>query len=126
LRQGVSLTGLGTPLFDAAVNGVADIFSAFARCIAIDKLAPCNLLDTYDTYTSIDLCNRYFTPRKDAPTEEHVAFNSDIDPKGFLTLAAGNKYIHAEQNIVKYYNYTSKHVGVARCATHTRTHIIWY
>jgi hypothetical protein len=49
------------------------------------------------------MSNRYFTPKKDVPMEKSIPFGSDIDPKGILNRAAGNSYIHSEQNRVLFY-----------------------
>ena len=83
--------------------------------MADNKLAPCNIIDTYDTYSTIELSNRFFTAKKDAIKEKHIPFTYDIDPLGLLTSAAGNKYIHAAQNEVKYYNLVEDRDGKPRC-----------
>jgi hypothetical protein len=107
LRQSVSLTGLGTPYFDEVISGIKDVLTTFSRCVAVDKLAPCNLVDTCDNYTSIDLSNRYFSPKKDVPDELRIPLTKDIDPKGYLALAAGKNYVHSENNVVRYYKYST-------------------
>ncbi|KAF8341083.1 hypothetical protein F5887DRAFT_919193 [Amanita rubescens] len=56
------------------------------------KLQPCSFIDHYGKYTGIEMSN-----------SKSVPFNSDIDPKGILTRAAGTNFIHAEQNVVSYY-----------------------
>jgi hypothetical protein len=108
------LTGLGAPAFDSNIKGLKDIYSTFARCIAIDKLAPCGVVDQYDKYTSIELSNRYFTPKSDTLVEEHIPITTDIDPEGLLRVAGGNKYVHTEQNMVKYYTCTRQPDGNSR------------
>ena len=49
------------------------------------------------------MSSRYFSLKKDFPTSKSVPFSSDIDPKGILTRAAGTNYVHADQNVVSYY-----------------------
>jgi hypothetical protein len=107
LRQSVSLTGLGTAYFDEVIDGIKHVLLAFSRCVAVDKLAPCNLIDIRDDCTTIDLSNRYFSLKKDVPDESRVLLTKDIDPKGFLAHAAGKNYVHGENNMVKYYSYST-------------------
>jgi hypothetical protein len=54
----------------------------------------------------LDLSNRYFTPRKDAPDAEHIPFTKAVDPYGILEDTAKTSYIHGEENEV--YNYSLK------------------
>ncbi|KAF8336134.1 hypothetical protein F5887DRAFT_920926 [Amanita rubescens] len=103
LRQGVSLTGLGTPLFDSSIKAITDIYALFCRSVPREKLQPCSFIDHYGKYTGIEMSNRYFSPRKDFPTSKTIPFNSDTDPKGILTRAAGTTFIHTDHNVVTYY-----------------------
>ena len=68
-------------------------------------------MDEYNGHCSIELSNRYFTATKDALTEDYVPISTDIDPQGLLARAAGSKYVHTEQNAVKYYTRTTEHDG---------------
>ena len=108
LRQSISVTGLGIPEFEKNIKGLADIYSAFGRCVMVDKLAPSGIVDEYNRHRSIEISNRYFTSRKEALAEECVPISTDIDPHGLLVQAAGNNYVHTEQNIVKYYMRTKE------------------
>ncbi|KAF8347119.1 hypothetical protein F5887DRAFT_1131417 [Amanita rubescens] len=104
LRQGVSLTGLGTPTFEAAINGIFDIYSLFSGHVPRDKLKPCAFLDTYGEFTSIETSNRYFSSIKDCgPTVKHISFPSEIDPHGILSSFENTSYIHSENNVVEFY-----------------------
>ena len=108
LRQSISVTGLGIPEFETNIKGLADIYSAFARCVMLDKLAPSGIVDEYNKQSSIELSNRYFTSKKEALLEDCIAISTDIDPQGLLVQAAGNNYVHTEQNAVKYYMRTKE------------------
>ena len=77
----------------------------------IDQIAPGGIVDEYNGHSSIELSNRYFTPKKDALTEDYVSISTDIDPQGLLARAAGSKYVHTEQNAVKYYMRTTENDG---------------
>ncbi|KIL58014.1 hypothetical protein M378DRAFT_87111 [Amanita muscaria Koide BX008] len=104
LRQSVSLTGLGTPYFEASMKALTNIYVLFSRFVPADKLQACAIMGKYGEHVSMDASNRYFTTRKDNPMEKHIPFDSDVDPNGILERAAGGSaYIHSEHNIVRYY-----------------------
>jgi len=115
LRQGVSLTGLGTPLFDSSIQAIMDIYALFCRSVPRDKLQPCSFTDHYGQYTGIEMANRFFSPRKDFPTSKSIPFSTDIDPKGILARVAGTSFIHMEQNVVAYYECSVAPNGNTRC-----------
>jgi hypothetical protein len=103
IRQSTSITGLGAVSFDACIKGMTDIYALFSRYIPVDKLQPCTSIDKYGEYPCIEMSNRYFMLKKDTLMEKSMPFGSDIDPKGILNCAAGNSYIHSEQNRVLFY-----------------------
>ncbi|KAF8333312.1 hypothetical protein F5887DRAFT_1080341 [Amanita rubescens] len=103
IRQSVALTGLGTEQFGLAIKSLTDIYAFFSRFVPIDKLQPNNIVDRYGEHASIECYNRYFSMRKDLPDSKPVPFGKDIDPKGILTRVAGTTYIHADINVVRYY-----------------------
>ena len=103
IRQSVGLTGLGTPKFESGVKALTDIYAFFSRFVPFDKLQLSTIVDKYGEYTSIECGNRYFSLRKDMPFAKPVPFSTDIDPQGILTRAAGTTYIHADLNVVRYY-----------------------
>jgi hypothetical protein len=112
LRQGVSLTGLGTPTFEAAINGILDVFSLFSGHVHRDKLKPCTFLGRYGDFTSIETSNRYFSSIKDSgPTEKHISFPSEIDPHGILSKFENSSYIHSGNNVVEYYERVMSETG---------------
>jgi hypothetical protein len=114
LRQSISLTGLGAAFFESCIDGLADVLLAFSRCIAVQKLASCSLVDSFDKYRCLELSNQYFTARKDVAAEQHVPLSSAIDPKGFLAEAAGKLYVHTTQNEVKYFVLNTTEDGADR------------
>lgn len=104
LRQGISLTGLGTPTFEEALKGILDIYALFSGHVPREKLRPCACIDRYGEFSSIESSNRYFTSIKDCgPTEKHVSFSTEIDPHGVLSSFESTGYIHGENNVVEYY-----------------------
>ena len=115
LKQGVSLTGLGTPLFDSSIQAIMDIYALFCRSVPRDKLQPCSFMDHYGQYTAIEMSNRFFSPRKDFPMSKSIPFSADVDPKGILARAIGTSFIHMEQNVVAYYERSMAPNGNTRC-----------
>ena len=113
LRQCISLTGLGTPTFEAAVEGILDIYSLFSSHVPRNRLKPSTCCDTYGEFTSVETSNRYFTSIKDSgPMVEHIAFSNEIDPHGILAnLATNSNYIHSDDNVVEYYERTTTETG---------------
>jgi hypothetical protein len=114
LRQSISLTGLGASYFESCVDGMSDVLNMFSHCIAVQKLASCSLIDSFDKYSCIDLSNCYFTARKEVTADQHVLLSSDVDPKGFLAEAAGNLYVHTTKNVVNYFVLNSTQDGAER------------
>ncbi|KIL57949.1 hypothetical protein M378DRAFT_60403, partial [Amanita muscaria Koide BX008] len=107
LRQSVSLTGLGTPTFEAALKGVLDVYALFSGYVNHKNLKACSICDNYSEYTSFESSNRYFTTTKDAPaSEKHIPFTSEVDPYGILSGLANSIYMHGESNIVEYFERT--------------------
>ena len=77
----------------------------------LDNMVSSGIVDEYNQHSSFELSNRYFTAKKDALVEECMPISPDIDPQGFLAQAAGSKYVHTEQNAVKYYMRTEDNDG---------------
>ena len=102
LRQGISITGLGAPSFDAANGAVQDIHEIFRQGIYDGRLEDLSTAK-YREYSALDLSNRYFTPKQSAPYMEHVPFDEKVDPRGFLEEMCRTGYVHGEENIVHYY-----------------------
>jgi hypothetical protein len=57
----------------------------------------------HGNHTSMNLSNRYFTPKRDAPSMVHVPFDKAIDPKGILEAMTNAGFVHGEENAVQYY-----------------------
>jgi hypothetical protein len=104
LQQSVTLTGFETATFNKGVQALLDVQGFFDRHIPVNKIEECTIIDKYDDSLGIQLSNRYFTARREAPTDKQVAFTLEIDPSGYLASLAGDQFFHGEQNIVKYYN----------------------
>ena len=104
LRQSVTLTGFGTETFEKGIKALNEVHALFDRHIPENKLGECTIIDKCDEHLGIHLTNRYFTSRRESPTEPHIPFASDVDPMGYLANLVGGTYFQSEQNIVKHYN----------------------
>ncbi|KAF8871920.1 hypothetical protein BD779DRAFT_1399291, partial [Infundibulicybe gibba] len=106
IRQGVSITGLGTTSFANAIENLKKIYVIFSRSIGSAKLqgGTCTLM--FGDYPTIESFNRYFTAKKSGHRRQEYALGVDIDPFGTLSSALGAGYYHGEDNIVNYYERT--------------------
>jgi hypothetical protein len=102
IRQSISITGAGTTTFNEALKAVQEIYTLFHRQFPDGKLESWNTPD-YAGHTAIDISNRYFTPKRDAPKMEHIPFGEAVDPHGILEDMAKSGYVHGEENKVSYY-----------------------
>lgn len=102
LRQSVSITGMGNETFDNAAVSLAQIHAIFKRTIG-NQLEEDSVHSDFKGYKAIDTSNRYFTPKDSKGGMESVPLGNDVDPYGFLLKAAGNSYVHTEDNKVYYY-----------------------
>jgi hypothetical protein len=109
LRQSVQVTGLGNTSFDRLSEDIARIQALFKRAIGPflqDEAA----VSQFEEFAAIDASNRYFTPRTGRNLKDERPITADIDPKGYLMKAAGDLFVHTEENKVRYYQ---KHEGSA-------------
>lgn len=102
VRQGVSITGAGTAIFNNAMKAAQEIYAQFYRQFPDTKLEGWNT-STHAGHPSLDVTNRYFTPKRDAPEMQHVPFDKAVDPHGILEDMAKSGYTHGEENEVLYY-----------------------
>src|ERR1700734_3717792 len=85
LRQGVTLVGCETPMFDEAIDAAQEIYGMFDRNIQDTLLEPWSLSPSQDTQgRALDASNRYFTSKWDAPGAVSVPIPANIDPRGIL------------------------------------------
>ncbi|KAF8871263.1 hypothetical protein BD779DRAFT_1478329 [Infundibulicybe gibba] len=64
---------------------------------------------SHQLYPTLPMSNRYLTPRRDAPHMEHIPFEAEVDPHGYLESMIKDGYIHGEENNVEYYIVHAKH-----------------
>jgi len=95
------LTGLSSPMFDETIASVCAIQDMFRRDAAdgtMEEWAP----SVFQEHLSIDVGNRYFTPRQYALQDRQIAFSASIDPDNILSEAM-DQFVHVEDNHVEYY-----------------------
>lgn len=102
LRQTISITGFGTATFEQTVSAVKEIHEFFERSFSEKKLQGWTA-GRFRQHQALDLSNRYFTPKRDAPGMEDRPFSEGVDPKGILEGMKQSGYIHGEENDVKYF-----------------------
>lgn len=102
LCQSVSITGLGSQAFEAACTALAKVHVQFSCYIPAGKLNPLPATENYRGSSTIELSNCYLLTRQKVRDEVHIPFMKDINPKGVLTHAVGNQYLHSEKNVVQY------------------------
>ena len=107
LRQGVQVTGLGNTSFDKLSADITRIQALFKRAIG-PYLQEEAGISQFEDFTAIDASNRYFSPRTGRNQEDEHPITADIDLKGYVMKAAGDSFVHTEENKVRYYQ---KHEG---------------
>ncbi|KAF8875565.1 hypothetical protein BD779DRAFT_1450017, partial [Infundibulicybe gibba] len=107
LRQSISVTGIGSPTFGAAVEATHCIFDMFQRQFEEGAL---HVWETPSdqSHPTLLMSNRYLTPRRDALHMEHIPFEAEVDPHGYLESMIKDGYIHGEENNVEYYTQSIK------------------
>ncbi|RDB31017.1 hypothetical protein Hypma_000107 [Hypsizygus marmoreus] len=104
LRQSVTVSGLETPTFAAALASTVEIFGYFDRQFCEGKLQSWSASDDLgDRRDLLEASNRYMTPRRDAKDGESIPFGEQVDPKNILKSMAGDDHVHTEDNEVLYF-----------------------
>jgi hypothetical protein len=109
MRQSMMLSGLSLPKFNDAVMSIHAIEDSF-RQQAVDGKMDMWVPSAFQGHPSIDVGNRYFTPRQHALQERHISFSLAVDPDNLLSQAMGEDFVHTENNEVEYYE-TRKEAG---------------
>ena len=110
MRQSVMLSGLSSPMFDEAIASIYEIQDMFRRT-AVDGTLEEWIPSVFQNHLSIDIGNRYFTPRQYALQDQPIAFSPSVDPHNILSEAMGDQLVHVEENHVEYYEAHKKKGG---------------
>lgn len=101
IRQAITITGLGIPSFENALDNIEKIQVAFITSIGGDEVEPLQP-GNFQGHLAIDAHNRYFTKRWFALGQESHAFDPMTDPYGVLASLQNSEYVHIEDNHVDY------------------------
>ena len=96
------LTGLSSPKFNDAIRSIRAIEDIF-RGQVVDRTLEVWVPSAFQRHPSIDVGNRYFTPRQYAFQDRQISFSAAIDPDNILSEAMGGEFVHTEDNEVEYY-----------------------
>jgi hypothetical protein len=96
------LTGLSSPKFNDAILSIRAIEDIFRRQ-AVEGNMEVWVPSLFQGHPSIDVGNRYFTPRQHALQDQQISFSQSIDPDNILSDAMGEEFVHTEDNEVEYY-----------------------
>lgn len=107
MKQEVTLTGLDTLGFKAALEGISMIHGMFAKYACLQPWEP----GWHEEWRTVRVQNNYFSVGAAAEMAEDVAFDDLVDPDGVLASVVGNKYHHTAENDVGYFVRTRKDEG---------------
>ena len=96
------LTGLSSPKFNDAIQSIRTIEDMFRRQV-VDGNLEMWVPSSFQGHPSIDVNNRYFTPRQYALQDNHISFSPTVDPDNILSKAMGEDFVHTEDNEIEYY-----------------------
>ncbi|KDR64926.1 hypothetical protein GALMADRAFT_149157 [Galerina marginata CBS 339.88] len=110
MRQSATLSGLGSALFNQAIQNAQDIHQMFSRTFPQGALEDWNPA-MFEGHPAIDMNNRFFTLRKQAIMDEIIPFSNEVDPHGILAAAMGadDQFVHTTENEVEYYELLHDH-----------------
>ncbi|KAJ3891666.1 hypothetical protein GG344DRAFT_65265 [Lentinula edodes] len=100
-RQWIVISGLGSVAFDNDCEGIMEVYAMFAR--ALNGLA-CVEFKNVNNRRAVELGNRMFTPRNQAPEMEWVDIDRQVDMHGAMHRVRNSDLglVHGEENVVLY------------------------
>ncbi|KAK7027391.1 hypothetical protein VNI00_015227 [Paramarasmius palmivorus] len=101
LQQRIVLTGLDTPTFNDALDGLARVEHNLR--LNLRDYNPQFHVGSRGNQAKLHLSNRYFTSKRFADEMEPIAFPAEIDPKGILNSIQNESLVHTAENSVEYY-----------------------
>jgi hypothetical protein len=101
MRQAVTLTGLGSESFEAALKGVEKVYMAFFNHLPDGHLLPLEGT-TWNDVPTIEAYCRYFTHRLSSPFIQEEPIPLNIDPEGVLQSLCDGEYTYTSDNVVDY------------------------
>ena len=111
LRQGITLTGANSTVFDEVINAIISVYSGFSRHMPDNSLLPWTPSDLHQQ-NGIDVSNRYFEPRHLVDPQTIMPLSVDVDPHGVLQQLQSSDLVHTTENNVKYYEHIKNAEGM--------------
>jgi hypothetical protein len=113
LRQGITLTGANSTVFDEVINAIISVYSGFSRHMPENSLLPWTPSDLHQQ-NGIDVSNRYFEPRHLVDPQTIMPLSVDVDPHGVLQQLQSSDLVHTTENNVEYYERIKNAEGMKR------------
>jgi len=113
LRQGITLTGANSTVFDEVINAIISVYSGFSRHMPDNSLLPWTPSDLHQQ-NGIDVSNRYFEPRHLVDPQTIMPLSVDVDPHGVLQQLQSSDLVHTTENNVNYYERIKNAEGMKR------------
>ena len=113
LRQGITLTGANSTVFDEVINAIISVYSRFSRHMPDNSLLPWTPSDLHQQ-NGIDVSNRYFEPRHLVDPQTIMPLSVDVDPHGVLQQLQSSDLVHTTENNVEYYERIKNAEGMKR------------
>ncbi|KAF9035651.1 hypothetical protein BJ165DRAFT_1355445, partial [Panaeolus papilionaceus] len=104
-HQRIVLTGFSDPSFEYATSVMNDIHTFFNVQLG-GVTQQSSVFTNYNDHGALEAINRYFTPVTHADNSIIIPFSEEVDPHGHLKTAAGDKYVHTDDNAVLYYRHS--------------------
>ncbi|KAJ3836337.1 hypothetical protein F5878DRAFT_663056 [Lentinula raphanica] len=101
MRQSIVLGGFGSAVFKEDVENVLDVVALFAR--HVPGIQQTGIRQEGDR-TVIEVANRMFTPRHEAPAMKAAKVNKLMDENGFIEQVNQSDmgFVYGEENVVHY------------------------
>ncbi|KAJ7733302.1 hypothetical protein B0H16DRAFT_1468139 [Mycena metata] len=110
LTQHIEICGLDTATFTDSVAKLHTVHERFAQQLAGVEVAPIVDRDVVSTDKFV-ASNRIFSLKSDVPNEQDNMFEDGVDAAGLLKKIQPTDFIHAPENIVKYFRARAKAEG---------------
>ncbi|KAJ6522935.1 hypothetical protein DFH09DRAFT_1330302 [Mycena vulgaris] len=113
LSQQAEICGMGTTIFNESMLKIAAVTDYFDQHLSGAELGSIAEVDSSDGRL-FSACNRFFTSKSDAPSEQDTEFQNGVDPLNVLRKLKANDLIHAPDNIVNKVFYDESVPGAFR------------
>ncbi|KAJ3752743.1 hypothetical protein EV360DRAFT_88449 [Lentinula raphanica] len=100
-RQWIVISGLGNNAFDNDRDGIMEVYALFERIANGLGPIPFKMVNERD---AVEVGNRLFTPKEEAPGMEWAEIEENIDSAGFMSWVKKNNMglTYGEENVVRY------------------------